>query len=298
LGRQADTLQNLTGGVARVTNFRFGLFNPAPLDDPFDNPDLGALTNRQRVFGPVATNGVGVDDFGARYLAWMALGGTGITIPQVILDQVARTDVGGVIRSPRFSDELSANMLEVAQLACRAVLAQGIPFDLTKGLPELDGHSSLIAKNGDAELWTQLCSLHNSGRVHKILMLGQYSAIVEAAFLPATPCDQNGQPAPCYPLNAMVGDERGRIVEGLQPGNNFPWCIDPSIPAGVTLDGTLPICPPSWNITPVDVDAEFAWENRGAINAGFSVFKFLDKFIKGEIKHIGYDQCDLLTTAQ
>ncbi|HWZ88759.1 MAG TPA: hypothetical protein VNW92_07910, partial [Polyangiaceae bacterium] len=309
LGRQADTLQNLTGGVARVANFRYGLFNPALLDDPYDKPDLGALTNRQRVFGSVATDSVSVDDWGSRYLSWMALGGTGITIPQIILDQVARTDVGGVIRNPRFSDDLSANMLQVAQLACRAVLAQGLKFDVRQAKPELNGYSPLIVKNGDAELWTQLCSLHNSGRVHKILVsLVPFNVIVESAFFPATPCDENGQPASCYPADANVGDERGRIVTGLHPENSFPWCLDPytsgasvdelnAFAAQNAVNGTpLPICPPSWASTAEDVDAEVAWENRGAINAGLSVFKFLDKFIKGEIKHIGYDQCDLLTT--
>jgi hypothetical protein len=308
-GRQADTLQNLTGGVARVANFRLGLFDPAPHDDPYDKPDLGPQTNRQRVFGPVVTGSVNVDDWGARYLAWMALGGTGIQIPQIILDQVARTDVAGVTRKPAFTDEVSANMLQVAQLACRQVLAQGLPFKLDSRRPSR-ANSSLIVANGDAELWTQLCSFHNAGRVHKISITKQpFQVTVSPGFFPATTCDKNGQPAQCYPANATVGDDRGNLILGLQPGNAFPWCIDPALSSDYTLSelqtalapyafgGTpLPICPAVWASAPENLDAETMWENRGAINAGFSVFEFLDEFIRGNVKHIGYDQCELLAS--
>jgi len=36
------------------------------------------------------------------------------------------------------------------------------------------------------------------------------------------------------------------------------------------------------------------WIAQGAINAGFLVFDYLDKFIKGESGHVQYDQCELL----
>jgi hypothetical protein len=36
------------------------------------------------------------------------------------------------------------------------------------------------------------------------------------------------------------------------------------------------------------------WATRGAINAGFAVFRFLEGVSKGEISPIRYDECQLL----
>ncbi len=62
-GRQAQTLAEMTGGTARVANFRDGLFGPFGKNGE----------NRKRVFPS--------EDVAARYLPWMALGGTKVTIP-------------------------------------------------------------------------------------------------------------------------------------------------------------------------------------------------------------------------
>jgi hypothetical protein len=311
LGRQADTLQNLTGGGARVANFRFGLFNPTSLDDPYDKPDLGSQLNRNRVFGKVNRPGVSADDWGGRYLAWMALGGTAITIPSVILEQVARTDVAGTPRTKVLlgKGDVSANMLQVAQQACRASLAAGLDFDIAKRQPDRKS-GQLIAKNGDAELWTKVCGLHNALRVQKISFfdgLGEFHAKVNAGFYTAPLCTAPGTPAGCFPSDAPVGDERGRIRPKLDADNLYPWCLDPANVDAAQLTAfaaefgvggnPLPICPSSW-VPPLDaesqLDAQIRWENRGAINAGLSVYTFLDQFVQGKVKHVLYDQCELL----
>ncbi len=102
-----------------------------------------------------------------------------------------------------------------------------------------------------------------------------------------------------YPVDAPVGDQHGQVVTGIQPGDTMPWCLDGFLPAGVSLadlqsfvtENNIPMCPDSWSRVEDD-EASQRWINRGAINAGLSVFTYLDKYIKGEIPHVTYDQCE------
>ena len=59
----------------------------------------------------------------------------------------------------------------------------------------------------------------------------------------------------------------------------------------LVAENHLPVCPANWSRVE-DGDANQRWLNRGAINAGLSVFTYLDKFIKGELPHVTYDQCE------
>ena len=110
-----------------------------------------------------------------------------------------------------------------------------------------------------------------------------------------------------------MGDQRGNIEPSLDPSNQFPWCLvtDPTVdPDGSLLQAfahqyafngqDLPICPDDigqpWAYDFKD-GKQLGWQNSGAINAGLSVFEFLDKFIKGEIPHIGYDECEKLSAS-
>lgn len=312
LGRQADTLQNLTGGSARVANFRYGLFNPGLFNNPYDKPDLGLQTNRARVFGAAASAEATVDDWGSRYLAWMALGGTGVTIPTAILQQVARTDVLGAIRAKVLvgQGDVSANMLQVAQAACFATLGWGRPFNLESNRQVNRRASSLIIENGDAELWSTVCGLKNPHPLHRIFFTNVTNGInigtaqVLEEFDPVVGCDADGQPSGCYPADALVGDQLGRIVVGLHADNTYPWCLSRSavqdiaqleaFAAANPVDGKpLPICPLAVGVVE-DLDALERWQNRGAINAGLVVSTFLDQFVSGKAPHVLYDQCEKL----
>jgi mono/diheme cytochrome c family protein len=307
LGRQADTLQNLTGGSARVANFRFGLFNPTPQDDPYDKPDLGLQLNRERVFGPLATSSISADDWGARYLAWMALGGTGVQIPPVILKQVGRTGVAGLPRTQSINID-SANMLQVAQYACSQVRAQ---IDFSPDLTAERRAGYLLNDNGDAELWARICHMNNS---HYVMLAhvtelsstpGQIQHVVFGAPYPVEPC-QPGVSSNCYPLDAPVGNQRGGVdPNGLQPDNTLPWCLTHSLASTAITPDTLtafatehalPFCPPELGTQSSDAinAANKQWETRGAINAGLLVFQYLDARLKNDEPHIGYDQCELL----
>jgi hypothetical protein len=100
----------------------------------------------------------------------------------------------------------------------------------------------------------------------------------------------------------------------LLPSNDFPWCIQPPtdaaqiafVEAARTSDNKkLPICPPSlltdehrWlsNETATPKLDEFA--TRGAINAGWAVFYYLDGMISQGLGRVpAYNECERLSEA-
>jgi hypothetical protein len=307
-GRQADNLMLMTGGNARVANFRFGLFGPSTMP--------GA--NRPRVFGATDA-GVGVtpDDMGARYMAWMALGGTSQTIPPPILAVVATTDVLGAARE--WSSQVSsANMLDTARTLCGNVLGvrRDIDFNLNKR-PSPGGDLGFITSNGDADLWPRLCAQGNppplravhinidaDGTPGKWLVRGNWDLY----------------PTVSYPNDVPVVDHLGRLKTGIDKDNFVPWCIrqpvNPKYRAAIDQllqtkplpDGNpIPYCPINvvpasddypaedghWTI--VDDDVNTFWARRGAISVGQAVFLFLDDAISGRYQPLPrYDRCDLI----
>jgi mono/diheme cytochrome c family protein len=295
-GRQADTVQTLSGGETRVANLRDGLFGPPG--------NQGA--NLDSVFSVVANATVTERDWAARYMAWMALGGTERVIPAVVLGQVARTDVSGTTREFPLLSDLDANMLASARQACRLAL----PFITNPARVGVaankfaiaEATTALIEENGDAELWQQLCSYNNPSVVRVI-------QVPEQGFVTFSHTLYRGS---AYPAGASVGDQHGNAVAGLDPTTNrFPWCVDGATnPKQVgeylaQFDPKPPLCPAGFltldnQMTPEDAED---WATRGAINAGFSVFVFLEALTKGQLTVNGtsqpfhpvrYDECQLL----
>ena len=302
-GRQAQTLAEMTGGTARVADFRDGFFGPFG----------GGGTNRAAVFGS--------DEVAARYLPWMALGGTKAKIPIPILNLVANTPVLGVSR--RGIDVNSANMLQTGQALCKLVgqLRPGTfdPSVLKQPAEQakLHGDSGLINQNGDAELWTQVCTFNNPPPVHALTVsqIGGAGStdynlqfVSANAFFPAK-----------YPANAPIGDGYGNVQPSLTPDNVTPWCVqatDPNDAAAQawfsmqrSLDGKpLPVCPdvavalenrfanPTDPMTGTPARGDMDdWATRGAINAGQAVFAYLDLMVsQGHGRDPHYDECELL----
>jgi mono/diheme cytochrome c family protein len=264
-GLLADEISILTGGDARVANFRIGLFGPAGAPGQ----------NRARVFGSLVPSAT-PDDAGARYLSWMALGGTTKSIPQSLLNVVATTPVLGEKRAA-VGTSASANMLQLAQELCANTLVGKGPLDtipagssnfFTYG-PLGWTNSALVAKNGDAELWLKVCRLNNRPIVRVVVPLGPWTdstAPINVAIdlgrslFWGDGVGADGQPV--YPASWPVLNHRGEIVEGITPDNLFPTCLRQ--PAGdATQPGTqanfaetfrtrylvkgqdaLPYCPP------------------------------------------------------
>ena len=266
-GLLADEISIMTGGNARVANFRTGLFGPpdAPganrarvfVHDPSDPTSPPALP-------PGAPGYVGPDDYGARYMAWMALGGTEKILPPALLTLVAATPVLGQSRNS-LDARGTANMLQLARQLCTDVLLSNdnhTSANLANLFPyrtlDWTNQTSLIGENGDAELWIELCSLGNRPVVRVALpdtqdgrwpdpsntalaLKPSQLRIASIARLPGGNPQTNGdglihqslywgdgrdaQGNPSYPPDAPVMDHRGHVRAGISAENYFPLCV-------------------------------------------------------------------------
>jgi len=295
-GRQAQTLAEMTGGTARVANFKDGFFGPFG--------ERGA--NRLRVFG--------TEEIAARYLPWMALGGTSAKIPRPILNLVANTPVLGVSR--RGIDAASANMLQTAQALCRVIgeFQQGT-FDPTilkgaKGLLTLHGAShEIIIDNGDAELWTKVCTFNNPTPLHVIRVTSPQGGYALGA------SNFDSFFSKLYPSNVAVGDQTGAIRPSLDSNNTAPWCVATPTDADALTWFNQQVAAKAFPACPAEAIVESNrfqgggrdangkrvlgdiddWATRGAINAGQAVFVYLDEMIsQGKGHALRYDECDQL----
>jgi hypothetical protein len=333
-GLLADEISIMTGGDAHVANFRIGLFGPA--DSPGEN--------RVQIFSPpTVVAGTGSpDDYGARYMAWMALGGTQKQIPPALLTIVATTPVLGAVRG--FTTAGTPNMLELAQQLCTHVLPADVnvaepTLDVLlyrRGLLDLTGSTTdIIGTNGDMELWLQLCGLDNRQIVRAVLpVTGTWTAATRASDLSVQRAVSLYW-ADGYPASAPVMDQRAHVVNGVNPDNLFPLCLqrptDPTQagyadafraanPVGGPNGNLIPYCPtelfatstsstgvttPKWQLAfsydpiagqNVYTDAN-DWAIRGAINAGLAVFLYVDQLSKGTITpKPPYSQCELINS--
>jgi mono/diheme cytochrome c family protein len=304
-GRQADILLQLTGGNTRVANLRDGLFGP--------EGDVGA--NRQRVFGTVAEGGVTADTWGARYLAFMGLGGTQRVIPSSILAIVANTQVLGQARM-HSTPPVDANMLASAHDLCQASSFVGRSGNFILHTHQLDVSNVLIQTNGDADLWLRLCRKDNPHPVVALSNLSGWGGEAPKGLIQVTSSFDLFSGAN-YPKDAPVGDQDGNIVTGITPDNLIPWCwrkpITPALLANATaflndpanlIDGKpMPFCPTevvplgdqgSSSGPQLKADDLEAWATRGAINAGLSVFTYLDAVARGLVPKPTYDHCEQL----
>ena len=95
---------------------------------------------------------------------------------------------------------------------------------------------------------------------------------------------------------------------GVTDDNHVPWCIsaptDPRLQALFTkflADNTInghppPVCPTALVAVPGDVQQARlnTFALRGAINAGFAVFAYLDEVSKGHASTARFDECTLV----
>lgn len=176
------------------------------------------------------------------------------------------------------------------------------------------GKTGLIVTNGHADLWQRLCTLDNPLPVRMV----SFETTGQTDFLYVSGLYRRAH----YPAGAEVG-EGGRKVAGLSPSNISPWCVIPPSPqsgAGrVSIERfpdylqrtglQLPMCPaeiladdapgrilfpkalPDGTVITGDDDVE-RWAIRGAMNAGMSVFVYLDAISRGLIQpKPAYNRC-------
>ena len=323
-GRMANNLAEMTGGSARVANFRQGFFGPETSPGQNMLAEFAART-------PEAWSGVKPEDAAARYMAWMALGGTKATIPDAILTLIGTTTVLGERRGAALRG--SANMLSNAKQICmsllgpyeyqsaHAVRTPGFDFDPSSGHAYLDvDNPRLIRANGDAEMWMQLCNRNNPPPVHVIrgdkgdhmdAVLSNAGDVTDDgtkqlipwnSYLSAGESVACAKTADCAAIAASavcnassgkcelpVGNDHGGIDATLLSTNTWPWCVKSDTP----MPG-LPLCPA--HADSVSASDANAWAVRGAINAGFSVFLYL-QWLETHGPDPDYDQCESLQSA-
>jgi mono/diheme cytochrome c family protein len=322
-GLLADEIATMTGGAARVANFRDGLFGPV------GQPG----SNRGRIFDPAAAKvggGVTGDDVAARYMAWMALGGTSKHLPLDVLTQVSEAPVLGKLRA-NISPTGTADMLKLGLVLCQQI-ATSSPDVASLSVAEFLGrgdwnwtaHTGLIDSNGDAEMWLRLCNLGNRPVVRVPLLSGSHNNGHWDA--QSSPGDLTVSGYRLYwGADAQGGDLYGpspvmdhlsNIATGLSSDNFLPLCIEK--PSDATeraaadqflakyhvRGNAIPYCPDGFvspahqlqfSANPVDFVDGRKWAARGAINAALAVFLYLDGIERDPGKRQPlYTQCNLL----
>lgn len=324
-GLLADEISVFTGGAARVANFRDGLFGPV------SNP--GA--NRTAAFSPsleAIGGGASADDLAARYMAFMALGGTSKQLPNDVLVQVAQTPVFGVLRS-NAALAGTPDMLRLGLAVCQQIALANL--DVSPKLSDLVQNGrfawskskfGLIDTNGDADLWLRLCNLNNrpivrvlttdswqsAGNIDNLRLnyVFEYWGAGEAKYW-----DGSDSAADWYGANPVM-DHRGQVQTGLTADNWFPMCVQkPVAPAelaaadrllhanavGGTAGGVIPYCPDGFVTSARQLKAGATgyddgekWGARGAINAALAVFLYLDQIERDATKRQPlYNECEL-----
>jgi hypothetical protein len=321
-GLLADEIGLMTGGDARVANFRDGLLGPTT------SPGM----NRQPIFVD-PSGAVSGDDIAARYVAWMALGGTLKHLPEQLLNLVSNTPVQGLFRNTSFINPVGTpDMLRLGLELCSDILPANhnvaeITLDglFADGRIDWSKQTPLIDHNGDAENWLRLCTLGNRPVVRVPYVNWTADTLPKDLSLSFRSIYWGD----AYPSTAQVMDHRGRVVNGITADNLFPMCIQEppkGSPEHMYADSFLsthpvgkggaaiPYCPPAifdkdamgnpkyllkYDIDLTDNALTFVdgprWAARGAINAGMAVFVYLDQVERGAVKILpGYDQCEQL----
>jgi mono/diheme cytochrome c family protein len=319
-GLLSEAISEMTGGAARVANLRDGLLGPpgkpgGNIGRVFDADKLDALANDR---------GTTDLDWAARYLSWMALGGTQRVLPGSLLKIVGATRVMGLPRSrPGQVVAGTPNMLELARNACNNVLVwtSGTPFTkyFNDGHPDWTSNTLLLGTIGDAEMWQRVCSIGN----RPVVRVPVWDAGSKSWLLTHSSSFYWGESYGEHP----VMNHRGGIDQRIEKDNLMPTCVaaadlapqgnDPAPAPPMTPDGRpIPTCPASLlEETTVDgllvrknalgyvdngsgsksfVGAD-EWAARGAANAGTAVLLYLSQVRDGVITpKPAFDHCEQL----
>jgi hypothetical protein len=187
------------------------------------------------------------------------------------------------------------------------------------------GKTGFITTNGHAALWQALCSVDNPAPVRVVEFdVGTFEKSKRDGFYVVGMYRRSD-----YPRDAAVGDGSGQTRSSLDANNLSPWCVvrPPLFRIKKNLTGelvrtesivldrfedyqrrtgrTLPICPANVALpedpgrivaNPLKRDREVEdWALRGAMNAGMSVFLYLDALSKGKVKPVpAYNHCEEL----
>ncbi len=314
----AATIVELTGGETRVANFKDGIYGPVTAPGQYAEGEFYR-----------AGRGGTPQDWQARYMVFMGMGGTESLIPSIALKLVSTSPFYGF--APSTGDSINdANMLESARSLCRNVLRQNWAVEHFSLVPEmlvsieksLIGTLDFVPGSGHYELWAGICGFQNkplvrvfSRVVPKVQGL-KYRMFEFAGGSPVVLRAKDSQGAWVYPPAHPVGTLAGKVERGIQPHNHLPWCVLPPNEAsreesiehfrtnGIERIEDMPFCPASLlteafgrrihQLLPEPFDQEMidGWTRTGAINAGVAAYYYLDGVSKGTIKpQSAFDEC-------
>lgn len=267
----ASTIAGLTGGRTRVANFSQGLFGPRSA--PTSN--LGFFERE-----PLADGTHLGADGAAQYMMWMALGGTEVLIPDAALRQVAAAKIASQSRRETVSEFAGANMLEIAKEVCANTLQFSTVtsstlwggYDVERGTfhNSFDAQLVAVTRNGEYELYRQLCAIANPRPVRVVEFTEAGSPLIGTV---------QGL------LTRQVFADYGASWSG---DDENPWCLG---------DGTL-YRPPGARSCPIGAGdptaAAAPWIERGAANVGYAVYSYLKRaFADPNEWRPRFDQCEL-----
>jgi hypothetical protein len=263
----------------------------------------------------------------ARYMAWMALGGTEKHLPQDVLAQVSLAPVLGQVRA-HIATQGTPDMLKLGldlcgQIATSTGALNSMPLAefAASGRYPWSKYSGLVDRNGDAEMWLKLCTLNNRPIVRvPTLPEGSWKAGTTVASLKVSGFKLYWGTGPAgeswYGANAVM-DQHGNVATGITADNLFPLCIEKPTAAGerTIADQAIAASPVNGHVIPYCPDGfvtdahMLAWESgnppnfmdgrkwaaRGAINAALAVFVYLDQIERDPSKRKPlFNQCNLL----
>jgi hypothetical protein len=233
----ATTVAELSGGNTLVADFRNGLLGPT--EAPGSNAS-GVFTFSD------GNNGATPDDWLARYVLFMGMGGTLAEIPKAVVQLVSATPFYGVlpVLVPSISD---ANMLEPAALRCADVLSDATGGDgarmevhfntqLQRMVVVNSPEDKVFAHGtGQLQLWESLCN-HDQRPIIRVLQPGLVGLEQVGDLVAESTADGgtlstslyrswDGSGNDVYPAEALVGDQLGNVTAGIQSTNVLPWCV-------------------------------------------------------------------------
>ncbi|HTQ05708.1 MAG TPA: hypothetical protein VMI54_17720 [Polyangiaceae bacterium] len=301
----AATIIELTGGETRVANFVDGLFGPATAP--------GAYAREEFTIG----DGLPSEDWHARYVLFMGLGGTGANIPLAVLNLVATSPFyGNGVSIPGAN---TPNMLGSAQQICFFALETERYLEHTTPKIYSLADPEWVPNTGHYELWESLCAYGNDPvvRVFDPTAGSNIGKSVPVYLYNQTYRSKDDQGSWIYPPSALVGNQSGGIEQGISASNYMPWCVRASTDAerqaalawattvGLTED-TAPLCPEALFATALGMEVnklalsqitrtaddsvalgnqDFTghWLRHGAMNAGLSAFYFIRGMLDGSV---------------
>ncbi|MFZ5893507.1 MAG: hypothetical protein ACOY0T_20770 [Myxococcota bacterium] len=266
----AASIATLTGGQTRVANYAQGLFGP--LSNPTANL---AFFDRE----PLADGTLlGPPDGAAKYMMWMALGGTQALIPAAALRQVAAAPVASQTRK-NAAGFASANMLQIAVEICANTIqyntdlwepVRGVKYNVSTGDPDVipDAQKLLVATmNGEYPLYKRLCSIDN---LRPVRVVDFSDSQIEVSGY----------------IERSVFRDAGLPWSG---SDDAPYCFDPESFEDEVPPGTVR-CPQK----PSTHTVAAQWAQRGALNVGYAVYDYLKRAFQDPSEwRPRYNECEL-----